>query len=116
MRDHTRLRAFVLADEVVLMIYKITRFFPREELYCLTSQLRRASVSVPSNIVEGCARSTENEFCRFLELAYGSLKEMHYQFGLSYRLGYIKNEDQNNGEVKIQETERVLAALIRRFK
>jgi four helix bundle protein len=116
MRDHTRLRAFVLADEVVLMIYKVTRFFPKEELYGLTSQLRRASVSVPSNIVEGCARTTETEFGRFLELAYGSLKEMHYQFGLSYRLDYIKIEDHINGEAKIQETERVLAALLRRFK
>ncbi len=56
MRDHTKLRAFELADEVAVLIYQSTRGFPREEIYGLTSQMRRAAVSVPANIVEGCAR------------------------------------------------------------
>jgi four helix bundle protein len=116
MREHIKLRAFVLADEIAIMIYKVTRFFPKEEMYGLTSQLRRASVSVPSNIVEGCARSSEVEFCRFLEIAYGSLKELHCQFGLSYRLGFMDEAKEIEGESKIQETEKVLSALIRKFR
>ena len=76
MRDHSKLRAFELADEVALLVYKSTRSFPREELYGLTSQLRRSAVSVPSNIVEGCGRNSEADYMRFLDIAYGSLKEL----------------------------------------
>ena len=82
MRDHTKLRAFALADEVAILVYRATRKFPKEEVYGLTSQMRRAAVSVPSNIVEGCARESQAEYFRFLEIAFGSLRELGYQFGL----------------------------------
>ena len=62
MRDHTQLRAFELADEVVMLMYRTTAGYPKEELFGLTSQIRRAAVSVPSNIVEGCARDSEADF------------------------------------------------------
>ena len=75
MRDHTKLRAFELADEVAVMIYRATRSFPKEEIYGLVSQMRRAAVSVPSNIVEGCARESQSEYLRFLEIAFGSIRE-----------------------------------------
>jgi len=113
MRDHTKLRAFELSDEVVVMIYRITRDFPKDEIYGLTSQMRRAGVSVASNIVEGCARKTQSEYQRFLEIAYGSLKELHYQFGLAHRLGYISEIEFNNGNLKLIEAGKVLGALIR---
>ena len=72
MRDHTKLRAFELADEVAVLVYRVTAGFPREELYGLTSQMRRAAVSVPSNIVEGCARDSQADYIRFLYIAgYG---------------------------------------------
>jgi len=116
MRDHTKLRAFELADEVALLIYRATRKFPREEMYGLTSQMRRAAVSVPSNIVEGCARESQTEYLRFLEIAFGSLKELHYQFDLSKRLGYVDEYNISGCESKIVETEKVLGALLRSMR
>ncbi len=116
MRDHTKLRAFELSDEVAVMIYRVTRAFPKEEMYGLTSQMRRAAGSVPSNIVEGCARESQTEYLRFLEIAFGSLRELHYQFGLSKRLGYLGENDGPDCDSKIVEAEKVLAALIRSLR
>ena len=74
MRDHTELRAFELADEVAVLLYRVPARFPREELYGLTSQMRRAAISIPSNIVEGCARDSHVDYLRFLYIAFGSLR------------------------------------------
>ncbi|MBM3856476.1 MAG: four helix bundle protein [Verrucomicrobia bacterium] len=93
MRDHTKLRAFELADEVVLLIYELTDHFPTKEIYGLTAQIRRAAISIVSNIVEGCARNSQNEYVHFLEIAYGSLKEAGYQLNLAIRLGYIAEQN-----------------------
>ena len=116
MRDHTKLRAFELADEVALLIYKATKNFPREELYGITSQMRRAAISVPSNIVEGCARASRSDYQRFLQIAFSSLKELHYQVSLSNRLGYLSQADYSDCERKILETEKVLGSLIRSLR
>jgi four helix bundle protein len=116
MRDHTKLRAFELSDEVAVMVYQVTRKFPKEEIYGMTSQMRRAAVSVPSNIVEGCARESQTEYLRFLEIAFGSLRELHYQYNLSRRLGYSGENDSLNCEMRINETEKVLGALIRSLR
>jgi four helix bundle protein len=116
MRDHTKLRAFELADEVAVLIYRVTTGFPREELYSLTSQMRRAAVSVPSNIVEGCARDSQADYLRFLYIAFGSLRELYYQLSLSKRLGFLRNEDSSLIESKIVETEKVLNGLIRALR
>ena len=116
MRDHTKLRAFELADDIAILIYRATRGFPKEEIYGLTSQMRRAAVSVPSNIVEGCARESQVEYLRFLEIAFGSLRELHYQFGLARRLGYTDKLDVPECDAKMVETEKVLGALIRAMR
>ena len=116
MRDHTKLKAFELADELAVLMYRATAGFPREELYGLTSQIRRAAVSVPSNIVEGCARDSQADYLRFLSIAFGSLRELHYQLDLSKRLGFLCDRDLSPIEPKIVETEKVLGGLIRAIK
>ena len=113
MRDPTKLKAFEFADEVALLVYRTTRTFPREELYGLTSQLRRSAVSVPSNIVEGCGRSSQADYMRFLDIAYGSLKELRYQVDLSNRLGFFVEHSIQVLQSKIIEAEKVMNALIR---
>lgn len=116
MRDHRKLRAFEMADEVALLVYQITAGFPREEIYGLTSQIKRAAVSVPSNIVEGCARDSQADYLRFLHMAFGSLRELHYQLDLSKRLEFLRNQDWSLIEPKIVETEKVLNGLIRALR
>jgi len=115
MRDHTKLRAFELADDLAVMIYKMTRGFPKEEIYGITSQMRRAAVSVASNIVEGCARESHLEYHRFLDMAFGSLRELNYQYGLSIRLEYASEKDTKIRDcgMKLTEAEKVLGALVR---
>lgn len=116
MRDHNKLRAFELGDKLAMMVYQATRNFPREEIYGLISQMRRAVVSVPSNIVEGCTRESQIEFLRFLEIAFGSLRELHYQYSLAKRLGYFKDNEISDFDSKFIETEKVLDSLIRSLR
>ena len=89
MRDHRRLRAFELADRLVLDVYRHTRTFPREGLFGLSAQIRRSSLSIPSNIVEGCARHSEADYVRFLDIAFASARELEYQPSIAERLGYV---------------------------
>jgi len=114
MRDHTKYKAFELADQLVIIIYQVTRGFPREEMYGLTSQMRRAAISIPSNIVEGCGRETEKEFVRFLEIAFSSLRELKYQVTIAQRIGYL--QDSRNIDQELIEAEKVMASLIKSIK
>lgn len=116
MRDHTKLRAFELADALALHVYRATVAFPKHELFGLTSQMRRAAVSVACNIVEGCARSSEAEFLRFLDMAYGSARELEYQGTLAHRLGYLTDDAFGPLHAACVETSKVLGGLIRSFR
>ncbi|TWT80513.1 hypothetical protein CA13_19540 [Planctomycetes bacterium CA13] len=116
MRDHTKLRAFELADELVLLVYRFTTSFPSSEQFGLTSQLRRAALSIPSNIVEGCARHTEADYIRFLDIAHGSAREVEYQITVAQRLGYLTDEQSQTLIAKSVETSKVLNGLIRSLR
>lgn len=112
MRDHRKLRAFGLADRLVLEVYQATRAFPPDERWGLVSQLRRAAVSVPANIVEGCARNGEKEYLHFLGQALGSLREVGYLLDLSRRLGFMDASVAQGLESQYQDSAATLAALI----
>lgn len=115
MRDHRKLDAFRLADLLVLQVYAITRFFPAEERFGLSSQLRRAAVSIGANIVEGCARPTEADYARFLAIAYGSACELEYELSIAARLGLIPVAAAEEVLQLASRTSRVLNRLIRKF-
>ena len=102
-RDHRTLRVFGIADALVIAIYQATRAFPVEERYGLQAQIRRAAVSVATNIVEGCARRSEREYLNFLNIATGSAAEMRYLCDLSHRLGFLVAELANDLEPRCRE-------------
>lgn len=108
MRDYTKIGAWQKADDLTVAVYEVTRTFPREEIYGLTSQLRRASSSVPANIVEGSARHSKKDYLHFLYIARGSLAETQYFIHLARRLNYL---DGTRAEALMVQTRQTFAAL-----
>jgi len=90
--DYRRSKAWQKCDDLALAIYKASRGFPREEIYGLTSQMRRAAVSAPANIAEGSGRKTRKDYLHFLYQARGSLREVEYYIHLADRLGYVTTD------------------------
>jgi four helix bundle protein len=116
LRDHRKLDAFQLADDLVLMIYRETAAFPSEERYGLVSQMRRSAVSSAANIVEGCARPTKKDHIRFLGLAFASTRELGYLISLAIRLEFLQ-KDSATDLTKLQgRVAAALSALIKSLK
>jgi len=113
LKNYKELRVWQKAYDLCLEIYRITRAFPAEERYGLTSQMRRAAVSIPSNIAEGYGRKTTREYVQSLYTAYGSTCELETQVLLSGDLGYIKAETLKELQTGIGDTERMLKGLIK---
>jgi four helix bundle protein len=114
MSDIRDLIFFQKADELAFQIYQITASFPKDELYGLTSQMRRAAVSIPANIVEGHARKSKKEFKQFINIALGSLAEARYFFHFSKRLGYHKKDHTSTAKL-FEETSKVLWSFYRKL-
>jgi four helix bundle protein len=111
-RNHEKLQVFSTADELVVDVYRLTRSFPSEERFGLQSQIRRASVSVPANIVEGAARRTQKEYAHFLSQALGSASEARYLIGLSQRLGFLTEQERDSVQERYSQLVRGLQSLI----
>ncbi|MBT4856600.1 four helix bundle protein [Candidatus Uhrbacteria bacterium] len=108
--------AWQLAHEFVQEVYKVTIEFPQEEIYGITSQIRRASISIATNIVEGRARGSTKDFIRFLHMSRGSLEEVEYLLIASRDLGYISADNYNTLDSKLSRTGAVLNGLIRSLR
>ena|SRR5215813_11168298 len=115
-RSHRDLLAWQKAMDLAIEVYQITKDFPREELYGLTSQIRRAASSIPANIAEGQGRRLTGEFQHFLGNARGSLLELDTHLELSFRLAYLSAVRYSHVQEMIQEVGRILNGLIRSLK
>jgi four helix bundle protein len=113
LRSYKELTVWQKSYQLCLEIYRLTKLFPDDERYGLTSQIRRAAVSIPSNIAEGYGRKTTPEYIHSLYIAYGSICELETQILLSIDLGYITAENMNKIQMNIGDIERMLKALIK---
>jgi four helix bundle protein len=116
MQDFRNLKVWEKAHALTLDIYKASKSFPREEMYGLTSQIRRASVSIGSNIAGGSCRKGDAEFARFLQMAAGSASEVEYQLLLTRDLEFLRIADYQRVSDEVVEVKRMLAALMQKLR
>ena len=102
MKEFRKIKVFEKAHKFVFEIYQVTKNFPKEEIFGITNQIRRASVSIPNNISEGCGRKSKKELFNFLNIAMGSASEVEYLLLLSYDLHYLKDKYQTLNENLIE--------------
>ena len=115
-KPHKKLDVWKLSMDLVTAIYKLTDNFPEKEIYCLTNQIRRAAISIPSNIAEGAARNTKREFVNFLHIAQGSLSELDTQIEIAKKLGYLKENDWKSLDEVMIRIDKMLSGLINNVK
>ena len=111
-RDFKNIKAWRYADDLAVLVYTKTKSFPREELYGITSQLRRAVASVPTNIAEGASREHKKEYLHFLYVSRGSVAETEYLLHLSKRIGYLSHDNYKEVENLRKTTARTLQGLV----
>ena len=116
MQDFRNLKVWEKAHALTLDVYKASKSFPREEMYGLTSQIRRASVSIGSNIAEGACRKGDTDFARFLQMAAGSASEVEYHLLLARDLELLKTVDCQRLSKEVVEVKRMLASLMQKLR
>ncbi len=116
MQDFHKLQVWTKAHALTLQVYRQTREFPREELYGLTMQMRRAAASVPTNIAEGCGRGGPKELAQFCQIALGSASELEYQLLLAKDLGYLGEASHQSLDSDATEVKRMLTSLVARLR
>ena len=116
MQDFKQLKVWQKAHQLTLAVYRATESLPREELYGLTSQIRRSCTSIPANIAEGCGKSGDREFARFLQISMGSSSELEYHILLAHDLGFLGDSEYEKLESEIVEVKRMLTGLIKTLK
>ncbi|MBY8963062.1 four helix bundle protein [Flavobacterium sp. D11R37] len=115
MKDYKKFLVWQKAHQLTLEIYRVTKNFPKEEVYGLTSQMKRAASSIPMNIAEGCGRNTDKDFARFLVIAFGSANELEYQVILSTDLSYLDQEQSATLLTELEEVKKMLNGLIKKI-
>ena len=116
MKNFRDLTVWQKAHDLTLASYRGTAPFPKQEMYGLTSQIRRCSASIAANIAEGCGKRSNSEFQRFLQIATGSASELEYHFFLAKDLGFLANEEYRQLEAAVTEVKKMLAGLIRKVE
>lgn len=116
MSDFRKLLIWQKSMSLVTKIYYSTNNFPKEEIFGLTSQIRRSSISIPSNIAKGSGRESDKDLLRFLNISVGSLFEMQTQLEIAKNISYLKEDDFNNLYEDSREVERMLVSIIKKIK
>ncbi len=116
MQDYKNLKVWGKSNQFVIELYKVTRDFPKNEMYGLTSQIRRASVSIPANLAEGCGKDSQMELARYATIASGSASEVEYLIELSHQLSYIDKNKFNRLSNEIAEIKKMLRAFVDKIK
>jgi four helix bundle protein len=116
MKDFRQIQVWHKSHQLVLDIYRVTKGFLPDEKFGLTSQLRRAAASIPTNIAEGCGKSTDKDFARFLQISYGSANEVDYLLLLAKDLSMLRPDFHDKINNNLVEVKKMLAALIRKVR
>lgn len=116
MQDFKKLKVWEKSHHLALEIYQVTAAFPKEEMFGLTSQMRRSAASVPTNIAEGCGRGGNAELARFIQIAMGSASELEYQIILARDLNFISTNSYSTLAPAVEEIKRMLTAFLQKLR
>jgi four helix bundle protein len=115
-RDFRKLKVWEKGHRLTLDVYEVTVTFPSEELYGLTSQMRRACAAIPANVAEGCGRGSNADLARFLQIALGSASELEYHLLLAQDLAFVKPTDYERLTGEVTELKRMLTSFVKNLK